>query len=105
MPAYTQGMVTRHQFFANTDTWKVAAAYKLKEYGVKASVYYAEFDVGSGNIYDPTNAWTASESGWDISYNVASVKGLNLRARANYPRDFKEGLDWNEYRLIANYSF
>lgn len=105
MPAYTQGMVTRHQFFANTDTWKVAAAYDLKEYGVKASVFYAEFDVGSGNIYDPANAWTASESGWDIQYNVASVKGLSLRARANYPRDFKEGLDWDEYRLIANYSF
>lgn len=105
MPAFTQGMVTRHQFFANTDTWKVAAAYNFKEYGVKASVYYTEFDIGTGNIYDPTNAWTASESGWDISYNVASVKGLNLRARANYPRDFKDGLDWDEYRLIANYSF
>lgn len=110
MPAYTQGMVTRHQFFANTDTWKVAAAYNWKEYGVKASVYYAEFDVGLGNIYVPDNAWTATESGWDISYNVASVKGLNLRARANYPRDFKVNTDgsslgWDEYRLIANYSF
>ena len=38
MPAYTQGMVTRHQFFANTDAWKVAAVYNLKEYGVKAVV-------------------------------------------------------------------
>ena len=105
MPAYTQGMVTRHQFFANTDTWKVAASYNLKEYGVKVSAYYTEFDVGTGNIYDPTNAWTASESGWDIQYKVASVEGLSLRARANYPRDFKEGLDWDEYRLIANYNF
>jgi len=105
MPAYTQGMVTRHQFFANTDTWKVAAAYNLKEYGVKASVYYAEFDVGLGNIYVPDNAWTASESGWDVTYKVAQVDGLSLRARANYPRDFKEGLDWNEYRLIVNYNF
>jgi len=105
MPAYTQGMVTRHQFFANTDTWKVAAAYNLKEYGVKASVYYTEFDIGEGNIYDSTNAWTASESGWDVIYKVAAVDGLSLRARANYPRDFKEGLDWDEYRLIANYNF
>ena len=44
MPAYTQGMVTRHQFFANTDAWKVAATYNLKEYGVKATVYHSEFD-------------------------------------------------------------
>ena len=105
MPAYTQGMVTRHQFFANTDTWKVAGTYNLKEYGVKATVYYTEFDIGLGNIYDPTNAWTASESGWDITYKVAQVDGLSLRARANYPRDFKEGLDWDEYRLIVNYNF
>ncbi len=105
MPAYTQGMVTRHQFFANTDTWKVAATYNLKDYGVKASVYYTEFDVGLGNIYDPSNAWTASESGWDVTYKVAQVDGLSLRARANYPRDFKEGLDWDEYRLIVNYNF
>ena len=47
MPAYTQGMVTRHQFFANTDAWKVAAVYNLKEYGVKAVVYHAEFDIGA----------------------------------------------------------
>ncbi len=105
MPAFTQGMVTRHQFFANTDSWKVAATYNLKEYGVEASVYYAQFDVGLGNIYDPENAWRASELGWDIQYKVAAVEGLSLRARANYPRDFKEGLDWDEYRVIINYNF
>ena len=105
MPAFTQGMVTRHQFFADTDTWKVAATYNLKEYGVKASVYYAEFDVGAKNHYVNGTAWTASESGWDVTYKVAAVDGLSLRARANYPRDFKEGLDWNEYRLIVNYNF
>ena len=105
MPAFTQGMVTRHQFFANTDSWKVAASYNFKAYGLKASVYYTEFDVGRENTYDNGNAWTASESGWDIQYKVASVEGLSLRARANYPRDFKEGLDWDEYRLIVNYNF
>ena len=105
MPAYTQGMVTRHQFFANTDAWKVAAAYNFKEYGVKAVVYHTEYDVGLGNIYVPDNAWTASESGWDVTYKVAQIDGLSLRARANYPRDFKEGLDWDEYRLIVNYNF
>ena len=108
MPAFTQGMVTRHQFFDDTDTWKVAGAYKLNELlgaDVKASVFYAEFDIGATNSYAPGTSWTASESGWDIQYNVASVEGLNLRARANYPRDFKNGLDWDEYRLIANYNF
>ena len=105
MPAFTQGMVTRHQFFANTDTWKVAATYNFKEYGLKASVYYTNFDVGAENQYVNGTAWTASESGWDIQYKVAAVKGLSLRARANYPRDFKPGLDWDEYRLIVNYNF
>ena len=105
MPAYTQGMVTRHQFFANTDAWKVAAVYNLKEYGVKAVIYHTEYDIGLGNIYVSDNAWKASESGWDVTYKVAQVDGLSLRARANYPRDFKEGLDWDEYRLIVNYNF
>jgi hypothetical protein len=105
MPAFTQGMVTRHQFFANTDTWKVAGTYKLSDLGVKASVYYAKYDVGMENGYKPGEEWSASESGFDIQYNVASMEGLNLRLRANYPRDFAPGLDWDEYRVIVNYSF
>ncbi len=108
MPAFTQGMVARHQFFSDTDSWKVAGTYKLNELigeDVTASVYYTEYDIGATNSYAPGTAWTASELGWDVQYNVASVKGLNLRARANYPRDFKNGLDWDEYRLIVNYNF
>jgi len=105
MPAFTQGMVTRHMFFADTDTWKAAATYKFSDLGLKATAYYAEFDVGSLNTYKPGQSWTATEGGFDVQYDVASVKGLNLRLRANYPRDFAPGLDWNEYRVIANYSF
>jgi len=105
MPAFTQGMVTRHMFFADTDTWKAAATYKFADLGVKASAYYVEFDIGQSNTYKSGRAWTASESGFDIQYDVAAVKGLNLRLRANYPRDFAPGLDWDEYRLIANYNF
>lgn len=105
MPAYTQGMVTRHQFLADTDSWKVAASYNVKEYGIRASVYYAEFDVGAQNSYVNGTAWTATESGFDVQYKVAAVDGLNLRLRANYPRDFKPGLDWDEYRFIVNYNF
>ena len=105
MPAFTQGMVTRHMFFADTDTWKAAATYKFEDLGLKATAYYVEFDIGQANTYKPGQAWTASESGFDIQYDVAAVKGLNLRLRANYPRDFAPGLDWDEYRLIANYNF
>jgi len=105
MPAFTQGMVTRHMFFADTDTWKVAATYKFSDLALKATAYYVEFDVSSKNTYKPGQDWTAKESGFDIQYDVAAVKGLNLRLRANYPRDFAPDLDWNEYRLIANYNF
>ena len=105
MPAFTQGMVTRHMFFSDTDAWKVAGSYKFSDLGIKASVYYVEFDVGQSNTYKPGQAWTASESGFDIQYDVAAVKGLNLRFRANFPRDFAPGLDWDEYRVIANYNF
>ena len=105
MPAYTVGMVTRHQFFANTDAWKISGTYDFKAYGLKASAYYLENNVGLGNIMVANNAWRASEAGWDIQYKVSSIDGLNIRARANYPRNFKEGLNWDEYRLILNYNF
>jgi len=105
MPAFTQGMVTRHQFFADTDTWKVAASYHFADLGVKASVYHVNYDIGAANTYKNGTAWTAEESGFDIQYKVAAVKGLNLRLRANYPRDFAPGLDWDEYRVIMNYNF
>ena len=107
IPAFTQGMVTRHMFFADTDTTKVAATYNFKESGidVKATAYYVAFDIGSKNSYKAGQAWKAKESGFDIQYNPATIKNLNLRLRANYPTDFAPNLDWSEYRLIANYNF
>jgi hypothetical protein len=107
IPAFTQGMVTRHMFLADTDTMKVAATYSLKDLGINASAtaYYAEFDVGSLNTYKAGTAWTAKESGFDIKYSPSSVKNLQLRLRANYPTDFAPGVDWDEYRVIANYNF
>lgn len=106
MPAFTQGMVTRHQFFADTDAWKVAGTYKMNELlgmDIKASAYYVEFDVGSENSYQVGQDWTAKEAGFDIQYQA--TKDLNLRFRGNFPTDFAPGLDWDEYRLIANYNF
>jgi hypothetical protein len=105
IPAFTQGMVTRHMFFAGTDTTKVAASYNFKEAGVKATAYHSAFDIGAKNTYKAGQAWEAKESGFDIQYKPAGIKNLNLRLRANYPTDFAPGLDWSEYRVIANYNF
>jgi len=109
MPAYTQGMVTRHQFLAGTKATKVAAAYNFKENGVNLStaVYYVSFDMDANSGYGI--ARTATEPGFDIKYYPASVKKLQLRFRGNFPRKFAESttgdLGWDEYRLIANYNF
>ncbi len=108
MPAFTQGMVTRHQFFADTDAWKVAATYSFKDMGLnlKATAYYTSFDVGTDNAYSPGKSWTATEPGFDIIYTPESIKGLQLRFRGNFPDDFSAGgTGWDEYRLIANYNF
>lgn len=109
MPAFTQAMVARHQFFADTDTWKVAATYKLNDIldvDVKASVYYTEFDVGV-NSSDYARGLKSTEPGFDIQYQA--TKDLNLRFRGNFPNDFgyKDGVpfDWDEYRVIVNYNF
>lgn len=110
MPAYTQGMVTRHQFLAGTKTYKAAAEYSFKEQGANLStaLYYASFDMDANSGYGVER--TASEAGFDIQYYPAAVKNLQLRLRGNFPRDFAEttaGNDtgWDEYRLIANYNF
>lgn len=110
MPAYTQGMVTRHQFLAGTKAWKAAAAYNFKDLGTNLStaVYYTSFDVDANSGYGV--ARTATEPGFDIQYYPAAVQKLQLRFRGNFPRNFAEttvGADtgWNEYRLIANYNF
>lgn len=104
MPAFTQGMVTRHMFFADTSAIKFAATYNFQELtglNLKATGYYASFDVGKKATYaTDTNS---KEAGFDIKYQA--TKNLNLRFRGNYPRDFKEGLDWAEYRFIVNYNF
>lgn len=107
MPAFTQGMVTRHQFMSGTDAWKASAGYNFKDMGanVTASAYYASFDVGSKATY--TNGKT-TEPGFDIIWNPEAIKNLQLRFRGNFPDKFKnaaEDTSWDEYRFIANYNF
>jgi hypothetical protein len=110
MPAYTQGMVTRHQFLAGTKATKVAASYSFNNLGVNlsAAAYYASFDMDKNSGYGV--ARTAYEPGFDIKYYPAAVENLQLRLRGNFPRKFKEataGQDtgWSEYRFIVNYNF
>ena len=109
MPAYTQGMVTRHQFMAGTDAWKIAGTYNFKDMGANmtASVYYASFDV-DGYTGSYTDGKT-TEPGFDIIWNPEAVKNLQLRFRGNFPDKFKNtsttDTGWDEYRFIANYNF
>lgn len=108
MSAFTQAMVTRHQFLADTDSYKLTVGYNLKDLAgtdTTASVYYASYDIGSLNGYKPGTSWTAAESGFDIISNLESIKGLQLRFRGNYQRDFAPSDNRDEYRLIANYNF
>jgi len=109
MPAYTQGMVTRHVFLAGTKASKIAASYNFKKMGpdLKAVLYYANYDMADNNGYTSDDA---SESGFDFIYNTGFVNNLQLRLRGNFAQDFNvngagDTVGWNEYRFIANYSF
>ncbi len=115
MPAYTQGMVTRHMFLAGTKASKAAAAYNWKTFGpdLNTVLYYVNFDMAENNGYTENDA---GEAGFDIIYNTGFVKNLQLRLRGNFTSDFyvKEtdadvtlngAVSWDEYRFIVNYNF
>jgi len=115
MPAYTQGMVTRHIFLAGTEAKKIALSYNFKDMGadVKVVAYHATYEMADNNGYTQADA---KESGFDIIYNTDFIKNLQLRFRGNFADDFyvkttdvdvtKNGsVSWDEYRFIANYSF
>ncbi|MBE0499038.1 MAG: outer membrane porin, OprD family [Campylobacterales bacterium] len=108
MSAFTQGMVTRHMFLAGTKASKAAFSYNWKDFGpdLETGFYYTDFDMDAFNGYTLDDA---SESGFDLIYNSRVVKNLQLRFRGNFTSDYlvtdTGALDWDEYRLIANYSF
>lgn len=109
MPAFTQGMVTRHQFLAGTKAAKVAGTYNFKDHGLNltTTLYYADFNMDDNNGYTYDDA---SEMGFDFIYKPELVKNLSLRVRANYADDFNVNASgnttsWDEYRFIANYNF
>ena len=106
MPAFTQGMVTRHQFFSDTSAMKVAATYSQDK--VKATLAYMSFDVGETNGYIANHSWTATETMADVIYMMD--KNLMLRYRLNMPDKFVEKADgetlsWTEHRFIVSYKF
>jgi imipenem/basic amino acid-specific outer membrane pore len=109
IPAYTQGMVTRHMFIAGTKAFKVNGGYNFKDFGTNlvTSAYYTEFDMDRNSGYGLER--TASESGFDAIFYPETVKNLQLRFRGNFPRSFAESSSgttgWSEYRFIANYNF
>ncbi len=108
MPAFTQGMVTRHMFLAGTKASKAAVSYNWKGFGPDLStiLYYANFDMADFNGYTSDDA---SEAGFDLIYNTGFVKNLQLRLRGNFTTDFyvanNGAVDWDEYRFIVNYNF
>ena len=109
MPAFTQGMVTRHQFLAGTDATKLAAWYNWKSFGpdLKTVFYCSKYDMAENNGY---TSGDAKEAGFDFIYKPGMVKGLNLRLRGNFADEFNvattgKTVGWDEYRFIVNYNF
>lgn len=107
MPAFTQGMVTRHMFLSGTTATKAAVVYNFKDLGLKAVGYYAAFAMDANNGYTSDDA---SEAGFDFIYNTKFAKNLQLRLRGNFADDFNVNatgntVGWSEYRFIANYNF
>jgi len=109
MPAFTQGMVTRHMFLAGTTAMKGVLAYNWKSFGpnLKTVLYYSSYDMADYNGYTSDDA---SEMGFDVIYYPSVVKNLQLRLRGNFADDFNvndagDTVGWNEYRLIINYNF
>lgn len=109
MSAYTQGMVTRHQYMAGTEAKKVSLAYNFKDLGVDLTTlgYYSRFDMDKNSGYGISR--DASEAGFDLIHNVKAVQNLQVRFRGNFPRGFAESATgttgWDEYRFIVNYNF
>jgi len=105
MPAFTQGMVTRHQFFADTQATKVAVTYKVGK--LKATLASMTYDMGKNNSYVSGHEWTAGETMGDFIYMME--KDLMLRYRFNITDKFMESatndLGWTEHRLIVSYKF
>ena len=111
MPAFTQGMVTRHMFMAGTHAWKVQGIYDWNSLGINLSttLYYAAYEMNQLNGFSVGEEWTATEAGFDIIYDPNWLKNLSLQFRGNFTDDYfknpESSIGWNEFRFIINYDF
>jgi len=76
---------------------------------VKVVGYYIDINYANSNAGYNEDLDT-NEKGFDVIYNTAWAKNLQLRLRGNYVQDWTGTPDVNvrdfaEYRFIANYSF
>lgn len=110
MPAFTQSLVTRHMFLAGTKALKLEALYDFKSHGLnlKADIYHASYDMATNNGYTFADA---KESGFNLVYDLESIKNLKLKCSGIYASDFhvdnttKNTIGWDEYRFSINYNF
>jgi len=110
-PVYTQGMVSRQMTIAGVSATKAVLSYSFKKMGpdVKVVGYYIDINYANSNAGYDENLDT-NEKGFDIIYNTAWAKNLQLRLRGNFVQDWTGTQDVNvrdfsEYRFIANYTF
>ena len=106
MPAYTQGMATRHQFIDDTTANKIAATYKEGDLSITAA--QMKWNIGDKNSLNPGVEWDATETIADIIYSA--TKELKLRYRINVNDSYDVGStsgqrDWTEHRVIVSYKF
>jgi len=114
MNSFTYTQSTRHQYLADTKSFKFTSGYNFKNrFGIDldTSIYYAQYDIGRNNDFDLGHSWNASETGIDVIHNVEAIKNLQLWGRINCQRNFwpasgnVQAVNNNEYRLEANYNF
>jgi len=100
-----------HANFGDTSSYMAGLDFQLKPLmgiDLLSMVKYFKYDIGESNGYFTGHAWTTDEIDLDFIYKV--TKNFKLRARANFPRDWldiggEKTLSFDEYRLIAYYSF
>lgn len=100
-----------HANFGDTSSYLAGVEYQFKHLtGIDflAMINYIEYDIGKYNGYQSGYAWKTKEIDLDFIYQATA--NFQLRARANFPRDWVDlgdakAMSFDEYRLIATYKF
>jgi hypothetical protein len=74
-------MVTRHQFMAGTNEWKLSGGYDWKAFGLNlnTSAFYVSYKMDPLNGYAINQTWTAKEYGADVIFTISSKHAVHLR--------------------------